>query len=83
MPKKRLGAEQIVTKLRQVEVLQSQGKSVAAACKEAGLTEQSYFRYRGEYGGLNAEQAQKLKQLEQDNGRLKTGGRSFSRKAAP
>ena len=71
MPKKRLGAEQIVTKLRQVEVLQSQGKSVAAACKEAGLTEQSYYRYRKEYGGLNVEQARKLKQLELENGRLK------------
>jgi putative transposase len=71
MPKKRLGAEQIVTKLRQVEVLQSQGKSVSAACKEVGLTEQSYYRYRKEYGGLNVEQARKLKQLEQENGRLK------------
>ena len=71
MPKKRLGAEQIVTKLRQVEVIQSQGKSVAAACKEAGLTEQSYYRYRKEYGGLNVEQARKLKLLEQENGRLK------------
>jgi len=71
MPKKRLGAEQIVMKLRQVEVMQSQGKSVAAACKEAGLTEQSYYRYRKEYGGLNVEQARKLKQLEQENGRLK------------
>ncbi|MEI8178859.1 IS3 family transposase [Aestuariivirga sp.] len=71
MPHRSLGVEQIVTKLRQVEVLQSQGKSVAAACKEAGLTEQSYYRYRKEYGGLNVEQARKLKQLEQENGRLK------------
>jgi transposase-like protein len=71
MPKKRLGAEQIVTKLRQVEVLQSHGKSIAAACNEAGLTEQSYYRYRKEYGGLNVEQARKLKQLEQENDRLK------------
>jgi len=71
MPRKRLGAEQIVTKLRQVEVLQGQGKSVAAACKDLGLTEQSYYRYRKEYGGLNVEQARKLKQLEQENGRLK------------
>jgi putative transposase len=71
IPKKRLGAEQIVTKLRQVEVLQSQGKSVAAACKEASLTEQSYYRYRKEYGGLNVQQARKLKLLEQENGRLK------------
>ena len=52
-------------------MLQSQGKSVAAACKEAGLTEQSYYRYRKEYGGLNVEQARKLKQLELENGRLK------------
>jgi ACT domain-containing protein len=71
MPKKRLGVEQIVTKLRQVEVMQSQGKSVAAACKEAGLTEQSYYRYRKECGDLNVGQARKLKQLEQENGRLK------------
>lgn len=71
MPKKRLGAEQIVTKLRQIEVLQSQGKGVAAACKEVGLTEQTYYRYRKEYGGLNVEQARKLKLLEQENGRLK------------
>ena len=60
-PKKRLGAEQIVTKLRQVEVLQRHGKRFATACKEAGLTEQSYYRYRKEYGGLNVEQARKLK----------------------
>jgi DNA-binding IclR family transcriptional regulator len=44
MPKKRLGAEGIVTKLRQIEVLQAQGKSLAAACREAGTTEQSYYR---------------------------------------
>jgi transposase-like protein len=78
MPKKRLGAEQIVTKQRQVEVLQSQGKSVAAACKEVGLTEQSYYRYRKDYGGLNVEQARKLKQLEQENGRLKKLGADLS-----
>ena len=71
MPKKRLGAQQIVTKLRQVEVLQSHGKSIATACNEAGLTEQSYYRYRKEYRGLNVEHARKLKQLEQENGRLK------------
>jgi len=71
MPKRRSGAEQIVTKLRQVEVLRSQGKSVFAACKEAGITDQSYYRYRKEYGGLNVEPARKLKQLELENGRLK------------
>jgi len=66
-----LGAEQIVTKLRQIEVLQGQGKSLAAACKEARTTEQSYYRYRKEYGGLGVEQAKRLKQLEDENKRLK------------
>lgn len=71
MPRKRLAAEQIVTKLRQIEVLQGQGKSVAAACKEAGVTAQSYYRYRKEYGGLSVDQAKRLKQLEGENERLK------------
>ena len=71
MPRKRLVAEQIVTKLRQIEVMQGQSKSVAAACKEAGITEQSYYRYRREYGGLNVDQAKRLKQLENENNRLK------------
>jgi putative transposase len=72
MPKgRRLGAEQIVTKLRQIEVLQGQGKNIAVACKEAGTTEQSYYRWRKEYGGLNVDQAKRLKQLEDENGRLK------------
>jgi putative transposase len=57
--------------MRQVEILQSQGKSVAAACKDAGLTEQSYYRYRKEYVGLNVEQTSKLKQLKQENVLLK------------
>ena len=71
MPKRRLGADQIVTKLRQIEVLQGQGKSLAAACKEAGTTEQSYYRYRKEYGGLGVDQAKRLKRLEEENNRLK------------
>jgi len=72
MPKgRRLGAEQIVTKLRQIEVLQGQGKNIAEACKEVGTTEQSYYRWRKEYGGLNVDQAKRLKQLEDENGRLK------------
>jgi len=64
-------SEQIVPKLRQIEVLQGQGKSIAVACKEAGTTEQSYYRYRKEYGGLSVDQAKRLKQLEEENGRLK------------
>jgi putative transposase len=71
MARKRLAAEQIVTKLRQIEVMQGQGKSIAAACKEAEITEQSYYRYRKEYGGLNVDQAKRLKQLENENNRLK------------
>ena len=71
MAKKRLGAEQIVTKLRQIEVLQGQGKSLGVACKEVGTTEQSYYRYRKEYGGLGVDQAKRLKRLEEENNRLK------------
>jgi transposase-like protein len=70
MGRKRLAAEQIVTKLRQIEVLQGQGKTIATACKEAGTTEQNYYRWRKEYGGLGVDQAKKLKQLETENGRL-------------
>ena len=73
MPRgRRLGAEQIVTKLRQIEVLQGQGKSLAAACKEAGTTEQSFYRWRKEFGGLNVDQAKRLKQLEDENGRRRS-----------
>jgi len=50
---KRLGAEQIVAKLRQIEILIGQGKSTALACKDAGVSEQSYYRWRKEYGGLD------------------------------
>ena len=71
MASKRLAAEQIVTKLRQIEVLQGQGKTIATACKEAGTTEQNYYRWRKEYGGLGVDQAKRLKQLESENGRLK------------
>ena len=71
MAKKRLNTEQIVTKLRQIEVLQAQGKTIAVACKEAGTTEQSYYRWPNEYGGLGVDQAKRLKQLETENGRLK------------
>ena len=71
MARKRLLAEQIVTKLRQIEVLQAQGKTIALACKETGTTEQSYYRWRNEYGGLGVDQAKRLKQLETENGRLK------------
>ena len=63
MPRKKLAAEQIVTKLRQIGVMQGQGKSIASACNEARITEQGYYRYWKEYGGLNADQAKRLKQM--------------------
>lgn len=72
MARKRLAAEQIVTKLRQIEVLQGQGKTIATACKEAGTTEQNYYRWRKEYGGLGVDQAKRLKQLESENGSTTT-----------
>lgn len=63
--------EQIVAKLRQVEVLTGQGKAVALACKGAGISEQSYYRWRKGYGGLRMDQARRLKALEKENARLK------------
>ena len=55
MPKKRFSAEQIVILLRQIEVLISQGKGAPMACREAGISQQSYYRWRKEYGGLELE----------------------------
>jgi transposase-like protein len=66
-----LAAEQIVSKLRQIEVLMAQGKTAVLACKEAGVTEQSYYRWRKEYGGLEIDQAKRMKELERENQRLK------------
>ena len=71
MPKKSFGPEQIIAKLRQIEVLIAQGKSVAVACKEAEISEQTYYRWRKEYGGLRLDQAKRFKELEKENQRLK------------
>ena len=71
MPKKTFTPEQIVDKLRQVEVLVSPGKTVPSAAKEAGITDQTYYRWRKEYGGLPLEQAKKLKDLQKENAQLK------------
>ena len=64
-------AEQVVLKLRQIEVQTAQGKSLALACREAEISEQSYYRWRKEYGGLQVEQAKKMKDLERENARLR------------
>lgn len=71
MPRKRHSAEEIVTKLRQVDVLSSQGKSVAEAIRSIGVTEVTYYRWRSEYGGLKGDQVKRLKELEAENSRLR------------
>ena len=64
-------AEQIINKLREVEVLLSQGDSVGEASRKIGVTEQTYYRWRREYGGMRVEQARRLKEIEKENVRLK------------
>jgi transposase-like protein len=63
--------EEIVSKLRQVEVLTGQGKPVGDAVRSIGVTEATYYRWRSEYGGLKLDQVRRLKVLEQENGRLR------------
>ncbi len=63
--------EQIINKLREAEVLLSQGNTVSIACKKIGMSENTYYRWRREYGGLTLDQAQRLKDLEVENTRLK------------
>ena len=71
MPRKRPTPEEIVAKLRQVDVLVSQGKSVADAVRSIGTTEVSYYRWRKEFGGLRMDQIKRLKELEAENARLR------------
>jgi len=71
MPRRKHSPEQILGKLREVEIALAQGETVAQAVRQIGVTEQTYYRWRNEYGGLSIDQAKKLKQLEQENARLK------------
>ena len=71
MPRKRHKPEEIVTKLRQVDVLVAQGRTVADAVRSIGATEVTYYRWRQEYGGLKADQVRRLKELETENARLR------------
>jgi transposase-like protein len=71
MPRKRHTAEEIIGKLREVEVLLGQGRSASEAVRAIGVTEQTYYRWRKEYGGLKLDQARRLKELEKENSRLK------------
>jgi transposase-like protein len=68
---KRHSAEEIIRKLREAEVELGRGKKMPEVCRQIGVTEQTYFRWRKEYGGLRVDQAKRLKELEQENGRLK------------
>jgi transposase-like protein len=69
--RKKHTAEQIIQKLREAEIVLAQGQPVGAACKKIEVTEQTYYRWRKEYGGLKLDQARRLKDLEKENGRLK------------
>src|SRR5918995_6218028 len=71
MPRKRHTPEEIVTKLRRVDVLVSQGQTVADAVRAIGATEVTYYRWRKEFGGLKTDQVKRLKDLEAENARLR------------
>jgi len=71
MSRKRHTPEQIIGKLREAEILLSQEQTVPEACKQIEVSEQTYYRWRKEYGGLRLDQAKRLRELERENGRLK------------
>ena len=71
MPRKRHKPEEIVAKLRQVDVLVSQGQNIADAVRQIGVSEVTYYRWRQEFGGLKTEQVKRLKELEMENSRLR------------
>jgi len=71
MPRRSYTPERIINKLREVEILLSQGSTVGAAARKIGVTEQTYYRWRREYGGMRIEQVKRLKELEKENIRLK------------
>ena len=71
MPKKRYTAEQIIRHLREGEVELAKGQTTGEVCRKLGITEQTYYRWRKEYGSLRVDQVRRLKELERENGRLK------------
>jgi transposase-like protein len=71
MVRKSFKPEQIINKLREAEVLLSQGSTIGEASRKLGVTEQTYYRWRKEYGGMRVEQAKRLQELEKENTRLK------------
>lgn len=71
MPEKRYNAEKSTHNFREADVLLAQGKTITETCKQLGVTDQTYYRWRKEYGGMKVDQAKRLKELEADNARLK------------
>ena len=71
MPSKRFTPERIIQLLREAEVHQSKGLTIPQTCKKIGVHEQTYYRWRKEYGGLRTDQAKRLKELEKENARLR------------
>ncbi len=71
MPKKRFSPEQIIAKLREAEVELAKGQKIGPICRQLAISEQTYYRWRREYGGLRVDQAKRLKHLERENTRLK------------
>ena len=67
MPKKGYTPGQIINKLREAEIMLSQGITIAVICKKVGVTDQTYYRWRKEYGGMRVDKARRLKELEQEN----------------
>ena len=71
MPKQRFTTEEIIHKLREADVMSGQGKTVAEVCKQLGITDKTYFRWRKSHGGLRIDQAKRMRELEAENARLK------------
>ena len=71
MPKQRFTTEEFIHKLREADVMSGQGKTVAEVCKQTGITDKTYFRWRKSHGGLCIDQAKRIKELETENARLK------------
>jgi transposase-like protein len=71
MSKKKHTAEEIVTKLREADVLLAKGQTIGEACRQIGVSDQTYYKWRKEYGGLGVDQAKRFKELEQENSRLR------------
>ena len=71
MPRKKYRPEEIITKLREADILISQGQTVASVIKSLGISDVTYYRWRKDYGGMNTFQLKRLKELEQENARLR------------